>query len=294
MRLGRVLILQAFGLAASLFGASAQAQTTKYFEDWAVGCDNLRTCTIIGTPPGDSGRTAFIKIVRSGEADAEPSIVFALWDEGFKAKPGIGLSLEGGKGGVPERLEVARADSITKATLGDGQARPVFDGLRQAQSVTLGVAGSPGEKIESRIALADLSPALLFMDAQQHRAGTRTALAAKGDGAADAIPPVPALPVVKTKPMRFIMTLPKTPAGVVRDGDGCDTSAEIRTGSFGMNGQNAARPTSASSAGRNVSADSIENTMPIEAMGPSVRLVDRKSTRLNSSHSGESRMPSSA
>ena len=42
-----------------------------------------------------------------------------------------------------------------------------------------------------------------------------------------------------------------------------------------MNGQKAARPNSASSAGRKVRADSIEKTMPMEAMGPRARLVAR-------------------
>ena len=44
---------------------------------------------------------------------------------------------------------------------------------------------------------------------------------------------------------------------------------------FGMNGQKAALPNRASSAGRNVSAESTENAMPIEAIGPSARLVAR-------------------
>ena len=37
----------------------------------------------------------------------------------------------------------------------------------------------------------------------------------------------------------------------------------------------------------------LEN-VGIEDLGQAKRVVDRKSTRLNSSHSGESRMPSSA
>ena len=53
----------------------------------------------------------------------------------------------------------------------------------------------------------------------------------------------------------------------------------LASGCFGMNGQNAARPNSASRAGRNVSADSTENAMPIDAIGPSARLVARSDSR---------------
>ena len=43
----------------------------------------------------------------------------------------------------------------------------------------------------------------------------------------------------------------------------------------GMNGQNAARPVRARSAGRKVSAESTAKTMPIEAIGPRARLLAR-------------------
>ncbi len=52
---------------------------------------------------------------------------------------------------------------------------------------------------------------------------------------------------------------------------------------FGMNGQKAALPKMASSAGRKVSADSTENAMPIDAIGPRARLVARSDRRRQSS-----------
>ena len=64
---------------------------------------------------------------------------------------------------------------------------------------------------------------------------------------------------------------------------GCSrSSGTVWSGSFGMNGQKAARPHSAMRAGRNVSADSIENAMPIDAMGPRARLVARSDSRRHS------------
>ena len=64
-------ILVAGATSAVAAGASAD---TGSFGNWAVVCDNVRTCTAVGFGElGEMGSSGFLEIRRSGEADAAPS-----------------------------------------------------------------------------------------------------------------------------------------------------------------------------------------------------------------------------
>ncbi|WBY07119.1 DUF1176 domain-containing protein [Sphingomonas sp. 7/4-4] len=166
--------------------AAAQAPSpseVKSFGDWAVTCDNLRFC--------------------------EAASLMA--DENLDNEPQIAIKREAGPAGAPVieispdteyrggwRIEVDGKTVLSGSVRGPSvvitgvQASQLADAMLKGQTLVL----RGGGKVLSQASLKGLSATLRYFDAGQGRAGTTTALVAKGAKPASAVPAAPIAPRV--------------------------------------------------------------------------------------------------
>ena len=171
-----------------LLAASASAAyvppAPRTFTDWFAGCDNGRSCQADALSPEDDPEGLTMVVVRSGAANAGLEIrinsrdlaVAALAADGRK----LAISPVVRDGGIFIRSEEALA--FVEA------AKPARRlGLLDARGAEIGF-----------VSLRGLTAALLYMDEQQQRPGTVTALIRKGP--ATNVPAPPALPNIVLPP----------------------------------------------------------------------------------------------
>jgi hypothetical protein len=176
-----------------LAAAAPQPHALKTFQDWTVGCDNGRACHAVALVPEIWPDDALTMSVRRGpEAGAQPVVAFELGsDSNAVAVSADGRKLTARLVGLEGETRVAPADTAT-----------VLGALRSAGQLRL--HGADGKPLGT-ISLKGASAALLYMDEQQRRVGTPTALVRRGSGPAAAPPPqlpvVAAPPVSKARPM---------------------------------------------------------------------------------------------
>ena len=166
------------GILASLAAASAapaaQPGDVQSFKDWAVGCDNGGICRTVSLVPEELG-TPFddlhgpVSIIRTADADDILRIRAAVHTENIDRYRMLvdGRLVDTGpivQGDYPIEIVGEDARKVAQAIINGSQ---------------LVLQGPAGETI-SQISLAGSSAALRFMDQQQGRTGTDTALVAKG------------------------------------------------------------------------------------------------------------------
>jgi hypothetical protein len=198
-----------------------QAQPLKQFKDWTIGCDNARNCTALGLSPEEGMMGPYVRIGRAGAANAAPEIGFAmLLDDGVKAgSPGLKVTLDGKDiPGLPAQpMQAALDGEYVRAVLPAGSIDALVAVLRNGTNLNVLLLDGSKEVASGTISLAGSAAALLYMDDQQNRVGTVTALARKGNAAASSVPSVPELPVVATKRMTDLAkTKEPLPLGIVR------------------------------------------------------------------------------
>lgn len=193
--------MRAWSFACLLVVVSpVSAQSYKAVKDWIGGCDNTRHCTLIGLASADSEAPSMLHMERGGEPDALINKITLQVD--MPIKPGLYwvLDLDNHErlleftdahlvpsASDPERFDIVieRADEIAK----------VLGALRTANA--LKVIGDPG--IAGTISLSGASAIMLWVDEQQQRLGTTTALVRKGPQPASSVPlPPPAPPLLST------------------------------------------------------------------------------------------------
>lgn len=208
-------------LALGLMGGRAEAASAS-FKDWTVVCDNVRHCTAFGFQPDGDDDLVFLKVERDGAAGASPRLSLAIGDEDLRGKVWT-VALDGQP--IPQLAKLKAKNPAEsyypEVTLGSAEAALVLGKLPNGQEIQ--VAGPDGKS--RRISLAGSSAALRWMDAQQQRAGTVTALVAKGDKPASMVPPPPPIPRVVRGPLQsqagLSDTLPKSV--LAKFPEDCDT-----------------------------------------------------------------------
>ena len=55
------------GLLVAASSFSAQTQSLNVFDDWVLGCDNLRQCVAIGMEPEGNANGVYLCVLRSGK-----------------------------------------------------------------------------------------------------------------------------------------------------------------------------------------------------------------------------------
>jgi hypothetical protein len=200
-------------------GGAASADTGS-FGDWAVVCDNVRNCTAMGFGEmGETGSSALIKVIREAAPDAEPTIT--LITAGTRAatlRPVV-------DGAAPQGLSTVAATPIEEdperriSQLTSSQSRALLSVLANGRTLSL----MEGQNPAAAISLAGSSAALRFMDDRQKRAGTVSALVARGPRAASTVPAPPPPPVVTAAPTVAQTRLPSRPPPALQAQlHGCD------------------------------------------------------------------------
>jgi hypothetical protein len=177
-------------LAASQAAPEAKSPygTVKIFTDWAVTCDNVRTCEATGLfpngPEPELGAPDLLHIVlrREGTADAKVQLEIRFYDPPPPRLDGLALKVDG-----------QQVQTIGRAT---GDTTHITLAPRAVAAMLRGKViqlDHKGEVIADG-SLSGLGAALRYMDALQQRAGGRTALVATGPGGPPPAPP--AIPMI--------------------------------------------------------------------------------------------------
>jgi hypothetical protein len=169
-------------LGLILFAAAAAQNPLVTFKEWTAGCDNGRRCMAVGQFNGSNYDIVTVAFERGPLPGDAPSFWFSLPEQSF-----TDLAADG----RPLGLKFARDEEVARVA---PESMPVLvAALRSARAIN--PVGSDG-KLGLPLSADGASAALRWIDAQQKRAGTVTALVASGPAPASAVPPPPALPVV--------------------------------------------------------------------------------------------------
>jgi hypothetical protein len=185
---------------------------SKQFRDWFADCDNTRSCSAYGLD-GDIAGHGYIRFVRGGAADAGLRIIVAV-----EAEDGVTLKLafdDASLPGLPTGPVTPtknEEDDLRRVEISDPAAvETLVASLRKATKLTISRidpanAKEKSDPVDTVVSLSGAAAAMLWMDDQQKRLGTVTALVNRGDKPASSVPAPPPVPVVTAA------KLPKTPA----------------------------------------------------------------------------------
>lgn len=188
--------LTALGLMLAL-ATPAQAQTgpTKTFRDWIAGCDNTKSCTALSLPAEADDDVAFLRLDRPAGPGGAPTLALKLRAQKLKPSFSIALALDGVPFPAAGRpLQATSIDGeVAEITIPPAEAEALIAVARKAAVLTA--------RIEARtfkVSLAGSVAAMLWIDEQQGRLNTPTALIRKGTSGT--VPPAPAMPMIASKP----------------------------------------------------------------------------------------------
>jgi hypothetical protein len=195
-------------LAPGVAGAEVNS-----FKDWTVVCDNQRTCQVAGFAVDDSELPAVLRLSRSGEAGAPAKVEIDLLDGDVKldGKPPPVLSVDGRVVMTGRAKALNEAGGFTVA-LDDAQVGPLLGATRNGTLLTI----KAGDQEVGRVSLAGMVAALRYVDDQQKRVGTVTAMVAKGSAPAAGVPAPPPLPILHPAPAIAQTGLPSKPPAAVK------------------------------------------------------------------------------
>lgn len=185
--------------ACALAASPASAQQMKEFRDWLAACDNTRTCTAYGFDT-DPGGYAYVRLMRDGGPDAPLRVTIAVnVQEGSKFKVSFDDPALGGLPAEPTAGESNADDDLKRLVISDPKAvETLVASLRKAKKLIVTRIDAPGatasDPAVTEISLNGVVAAMLWMDDQQKRLDTVSALVRRGNKPATAVPPPP--PVV--------------------------------------------------------------------------------------------------
>lgn len=211
----------AAGAAVCLFvsASSVSAQSVRVFTDWHAACDNLRSCSLLGLSPENAEVYAFIQLRRGGEplAPLDASFVFTFETE----LPELPLEITFTPPGAPDLFAqppMARIgrDGLLRIDLDAEATTKLLEALRKTDQVRIRrLDDAPPEESETIISLKGAAAAMRWMDDQQQRVGTVTALVARGERPASATPQPAAAPTYTPAAYQPRQLEGKAPADVV-------------------------------------------------------------------------------
>jgi hypothetical protein len=216
----RIITAIIFGL---ILMPVASAEELKTFKDWFVGCDNLRSCTALGVPQADGDTPAYVKIARSGEAAAEPTVDLVLYADTPAAGQKFALAFNDPTlAGLPAApLTPAIEENFMRASLAGPEAHAFIAALNKATALTIALVGPDGIAVKDAspgiVSLSGASASLLYMDDIQKRIGTVTSLRQPGTIDVSVIPPLPSPPQIAAVPLKEMPApLPPVPHAVTK------------------------------------------------------------------------------
>ncbi|HEY2707954.1 MAG TPA: DUF1176 domain-containing protein, partial [Caulobacteraceae bacterium] len=218
MRRGRAFAGLA-SLAAILFAASAHA-AGKTVKDWTAACDNLGACTAFGFSAEGDENPGYLIIHRDAGGGAAPAvqIVFDVGD----TQPSTTWTIAVDDHAIPGigPLQATGSESGARTKLGPAAGAALIRAVRNGDAIDVASGGKP----VTSISLSGSAAILLWLDVQQGRVGTVTALGKPSSGAASAVPPPRPTPVIVAAPPVDQKGLPAhAPRSMAKLDPECDT-----------------------------------------------------------------------
>lgn len=174
-------------LAAAAAAAPADEDPLVTFKDWVAGCDNGRACMAVGQFNAENFELASMVVQRGPLAGDAADVWFR--DDGDPVKD---LAADGKPLGLKFVKDQDRY-GVDQIHVAPGSMPAFIAALKSAKSMTTVTGdGKPGTPMSINGATA----AMRWIDDQQKRVGTVTALVATGDKPASAVPAPPPLPTV--------------------------------------------------------------------------------------------------
>lgn len=201
---GGFLLLPALALAA--------VPEPKTFRDWMAGCDNRKSCAALSLPPLVADTTAYLRLERPAGPDSAASLILRLSGD-WKTPPAtVELKLDGTPfPAAGKAMSVTANDNIATLTFQPADTAALIDAARKATKLSITAPG-----LSAEISLSGAVAALLWVDEQQGRLNTPSALIRKGS--AGTAPAAPALPVITARPA----------SGTLSEKDGKALAAALR------------------------------------------------------------------
>jgi hypothetical protein len=215
----RLLPIALFACAA-LAGTPGSAQQMKEFRDWLAACDNLRGCAAYGFDT-DPGGYAYVRLTRDGGGDATLRVTVAVnVQDGSKFKVSFDDPALGGLPAEATAGESNADDDLKRLVISDPKAvETLLASLRKGKKLIVTRIDAPGatasDPAVTDISLNGVVAAMLWMDDQQKRIDTVTALVKRGNKPATAVPPPPAPSVVTAAKIPPEPKADKAPAAVI-------------------------------------------------------------------------------
>jgi hypothetical protein len=206
-------------VAAVALAGEAQAAGTKTVKDWLGVCANTGACVAFGFQAGDDGAGAYLMIQRAAGAAAPVQVT--LVNDAGDTQPAADwtLTLDGHPIAGLGPVHAAGSEAGARARLAARPAAALIAALRNGQSLEFSAGGSE----VGQISLAGSAAILLWIDDQQGRVGTVTALARPGAKLASAVPPPTGAPLILAAPPVGQNGVPDhAPKGMTKGIDDCD------------------------------------------------------------------------
>jgi hypothetical protein len=209
--------------AALVMAGVAQAAGTKSVKDWTAVCSNLGDCAAFGFSQESLDTAAFLKIERQAGPAGQPQVSLVYGSADKQPAQTWTLSLDGKPIAGLGPVRAAGSDAGARATLTGAAAQHLIDALLGGQSLELNAGGQQ----VSSVSLAGSAAVLLWVDDQQGRVGTVTALSKKGAAPATSVHPRGAPPLIRPAPPASQAGLPKrAPRALAKGAQDCDPQSD--------------------------------------------------------------------
>lgn len=186
----------ALGAGLLLLPALAAAAETepKTFRDWMAGCDNLKGCTALSLPSESADPVAYLRLERPAGPEGTASLILRMRGEWKTPPTTLQLKLDDTPfppGGKPMPAE-ADGDTLS-LTFKPAEIAALIEAARKATKLSVSAPG-----VTASISLSGSVAAMLWIDEQQGRLNTASALIRKGSGTS--VPQPLPVPVIAAKP----------------------------------------------------------------------------------------------
>lgn len=201
--------------AAMLVLAGLAHAEPKTFKDWMVGCDNTLTCAALALPNESMEQISYLRIERAAGPQAAPLVTLVAYSEGDAGPATFAVTVDGKPFGGTYKGTFD--GTYARATLDEKQSAALIAAIANAKAMTLKHNEASGDP--APVSLSGSSAALRYIDAEQKRDGGVTALVAKGNKPASAVPTAPAAPVVTASVITVGDETPDSPTDTLPKAD---------------------------------------------------------------------------
>lgn len=164
------------------------------YNDWQVSCDNLNYCT---TRNSQDGQELVLKITREAGGEGRSSVNIEYQPSGDEQNPGQPIANRLQLDGKMLTFNHREWDISKKelSTTNRVVVNEFINTIRDGKAIQLGGKLESPQTAHPAVSLKGLKAALLAVDAQQGRVGTKSAWVSRGIKPLSAVPAIPVAPV---------------------------------------------------------------------------------------------------